>query len=72
MPSPLGLPLGIIAIADTVKPEASVAVSALHGMDLEVVLLTGDNRRTAQAIAQEARVYRQSHAIKFIEMVLDC
>ena len=40
-------------IADTIKLEAPVAVHALHRMGLRVVLLTGDNRRTAQAIAEE-------------------
>ena len=40
-------------IADTIKPEAPVAVHALHRMGLRVVLLTGDNRRTAGAIAEE-------------------
>ena len=43
-------------IADTIKPEAPVAVHALHRMGLRVVLLTGDNRRTAQAIAEEVCV----------------
>ncbi len=53
-PPPIpGLPLGIIVIADTVKPEAAVAVNTLQRMGLRVVLLTGDNRRTAQAIAAE-------------------
>ena len=40
-------------IADTIKPEAPVAVHALQRMGLRVILLTGDNRRTAQAIAEE-------------------
>ena len=44
-------------IADTIKPEAPAAIHALHKMGLRVVLLTGDNRRTAQAIAEEVCVY---------------
>ena len=43
-------------IADTIKPEAPAAIHALHRMGLRVVLLTGDNRRTAQAIAEEVCV----------------
>ena len=42
-------------IADTVKDDAAVAVAKLKDMGLHVVLLTGDNRNTAQAIAREVR-----------------
>lgn len=55
-PSPPGILVGSLAIADTIKPEAPVAVHALHSLGLEVILLTGDNRRTAQAIAQEVGI----------------
>jgi Cu+-exporting ATPase len=44
---------GIIAVADTLKPEAREAVSALMQEGIEVILLTGDNQRTAHAIAKE-------------------
>jgi Cu+-exporting ATPase len=43
----------LITIADTVKAEASTAVTKLRDLGLDVVLLTGDNRNTAQAIARE-------------------
>ncbi len=46
-----GLPWGLIAVADTVKDDAAEAVAALSGMGLRVVLLTGDNRLTAEAVA---------------------
>lgn len=49
---------GIIALADTLKPGAKAAVSALHRMGIEVGMLTGDNRRTAKAIAQEVGIDR--------------
>ena len=49
----VGLLLGQVCISDSVKPEASVAVYTLQRMGLRVLLLTGDNRRTAQAIADE-------------------
>jgi Cu+-exporting ATPase len=49
---------GIIALADTLKPNAKAAVDALHNMGIEVVMLTGDNRRTAEAIAREVGIDR--------------
>ena len=50
--------LGILALADTVKPEAAEAVAALQRMGLEVAMLTGDNLRTATAIAREVGIAR--------------
>jgi Cu+-exporting ATPase len=47
---------GIIALADTIKPNAREAVKALHKMGIETVMLTGDNRRTGEAIAREAGI----------------
>jgi len=49
---------GIIAVADTIKPEAKQAVAALRQEGLEVVMLTGDNERTAQAIGRELGIDR--------------
>ena len=46
-------PVAIIGLADTVKETAAIAVKALKLMGLDVVMLTGDNERTAQAIAQD-------------------
>lgn len=43
---------GIIAAADVVKPTSREAIAALHHMDIDVVMLTGDNRQTAQAVKQ--------------------
>ena len=42
---------GIVAVADTVKPSAMATVDALKGMGIQVVMLTGDNSRTAAAVA---------------------
>jgi len=50
--------VGIIAVADTLKPNTKAAVDALHKMGIEAVMLTGDNRRTAEAIAQEVGIDR--------------
>ncbi len=50
--------VGIIAVADTLKPNAKEALRALHKMGIEIGMLTGDNQRTAQAIAQEVGIDR--------------
>src|SRR5215470_13963256 len=49
-------PLGLIAVADTLKPEARGVVAALRARGLAVAMLTGDDRRTAAAIAREAGI----------------
>jgi Cu+-exporting ATPase len=51
-----GMPAGLIAVADTVKPESKRAIEALHQQNLKVVMLTGDNARTAKTIALEVEV----------------
>jgi P-type Cu+ transporter len=53
-----GKPAGLIAIADTIKPSSPSAIRALREMGIETVMLTGDNERTAQAIAALAGVDR--------------
>ena len=48
--------LGVIAVADTVKPTSAAAISAFRDLGIDVVLLTGDNKRTADAIGRELGV----------------
>lgn len=52
---PTGVLCAMIAIADTVKPESALAVHTLNSMGVEVVMVTGDNRCTAKAIAAQVR-----------------
>ncbi|MGK7906059.1 MAG: heavy metal translocating P-type ATPase [Synechococcus sp.] len=49
---------GLIGIADTLKPSSAEAVKALQRMGLQVVMLTGDNQRTAKAIAKQVGISR--------------
>ena len=49
---------GLIAVADPVRPSSRAAIAELRAMGLDVVMLTGDNRRTADAVAREAGIDR--------------
>jgi Cu+-exporting ATPase len=53
-----GDPAGLLAVADVVRDESREAVDRLHALGLEVAMLTGDNRRTAEAIARQLGVDR--------------
>lgn len=53
-----GVAAGLVAVADAAKPEAQAAIAALRQMQIKVVMLTGDNARTANALAQELGVDR--------------
>ena len=49
---------GVLAVADTMRPDAPAAVADLRAMGIDVVMLTGDNRRTGEAIASAAGITR--------------
>ena len=52
-----GRVLAVLGIADTVKPEANLTVFTLKKAGLDVILLTGDNKKTAAAIARQAKSF---------------
>ncbi|MBE3562277.1 MAG: cadmium-translocating P-type ATPase [Hydrogenibacillus schlegelii] len=52
------VPLGVIALQDTLKPGARAAVAALRARGIEAVLITGDHRRAAEAVAREVGIER--------------
>ncbi len=53
-----GAPAGVIAVSDTLKGDSVETLDALKEMGIQVVMMTGDNRRTAQAIARQAGIDR--------------
>jgi Cu+-exporting ATPase len=53
-----GEPAGLVGVADVVREESREAIEQLHSLRLEVAMLTGDNRRTAEAIARQLGVDR--------------
>ncbi len=61
--------LGMIAVADMIRPEAAEVVSELRRLGLKSVLLTGDNRRVAEAVARQAGIDRVLAEVKPAEKV---
>ena len=55
---------GIIGIADSIKPTSAAAVKALRNLDLEVVMLTGDNQKTANAIARQVGIVKVAAEVR--------
>lgn len=53
-----GSAAGVVAVADTIKPSARRAVQRFREMDIEAAMITGDNRRTGEAVAKELGIER--------------
>src|SRR5215217_1656641 len=51
-------PAGLVAVADTIKPSARETLRRLQQMDIEAVMITGDNKRTAEAVARDLGIER--------------
>jgi Cu+-exporting ATPase len=51
-----GRAIGLLAVADPIKPSTTAAIQALHRLGLKVLMLTGDNARTAQAVAEQTGI----------------
>ncbi|QYU66826.1 HAD-IC family P-type ATPase [Leptolyngbya sp. 15MV] len=51
-----GREAGIVAVADTIRPESKEAIETMHGLGLRVVMMTGDNSLTAEAVASQVGV----------------
>jgi Cu+-exporting ATPase len=51
-----GQAIGIVAVADTIKPDSKSAIKAMHDMGLTVAMVTGDNERAARAVASEVGI----------------
>ncbi len=70
-----GRAMGLVAVADRIKPDAAAAIRRMHARGLRVVMLTGDQRATAEAVAREvgvdeviAEVLPQDKAAKVAEL----
>lgn len=55
--------IGVIALADTIRPDSPAAIGELKEMGIEVVMITGDNERTANSVANQVGIQRVMHGV---------
>ena len=66
----IGTMVALLVVCDPLKPEAHLAIYSLKKRNLEIILLTGDNVRTARAIASQVLIFHLNHIEELVRSVI--